>query len=89
MFFKKEDFNEKEQKDVKKRVYSDLFVPLRRLHGFAAVFIAPQKTAKAEEGTRKVVYSDFSALPSDWKVYEKSDTYEGHTTTFNSDGRCR
>lgn len=44
------------------------------------------KAAKAKEGTRSVVYSDFSGVPSDWRVYEKSDTYEGHTTTVNSDG---
>lgn len=53
----------------------------------AATVMGGAETAKAEaEEPRRVVYSDFSAVPSDWKVYEKSDTYEGHTTAFNSDG---
>lgn len=43
-------------------------------------------TAEAEEESRSVVYSDFSSVPSDWKVYEKSDTYEKHTTEVNDDG---
>lgn len=42
--------------------------------------------AKAEEESRTVVYSEFSSIPSDWKVYEKSDTYEKHTTEVNDDG---
>ncbi len=52
----------------------------------AAAFTWNGKTAAAQEEPKKVVYSDFSALPSDWKAYEKSDTYEGNTTVNNSDG---
>ena len=53
---------------------------------FAAVFTLNGKTASAEETPKKVVYSDFSKVPSDWNIYEKSDTYEGNTTVNNPDG---
>ena len=51
-----------------------------------AMTLRPVREAAAEDAGKTVTYSDFSTLPEGWQVYDKSDTYEGHTTTHNDDG---
>ncbi len=51
-----------------------------------AMTLQPAREAAAEDAGKTVTYSDFSTLPEGWQVYDKSDTYEGHTTTHNDDG---